>query len=140
MLASSGILILFVFLDSMLYLAFVVYLYSIVRCIVNQANFNNIYKFCNAHHHPMKKMIKNTGYSSLDIVNRYVIPMYRYHVPMGYRYRVPMGYRYRVPMGYRYRVVEPAAPPPLWVPVALALPPKAAPLGNEKEVIKEKST
>ena len=121
MLASSGILILFVFLDSViiLYLAFVVYLYSIVRCIVNQANFNNIYKFCNAHHHLilMKKMIKNTGYSYLDIVNRYVVPMYRY----------------RVPMGYRYRVVEPADPLPLWVPVALALPPKAAPLGNKKK-------
>lgn len=129
MLASSGILILFVFLDSViiLYLAFVVYLYSIVRCIVNQANFNNIYKFCNAHHHLilMKKMIKNTGYSYLDIVNRYVVPMYRY--------RVPMGYRYRVPMGYQYRVVEPADPLPLWVPVALALPPKAAPLGNKKK-------
>ena len=137
MLASSGILILFVFLDSViiLYLAFVVYLYSIVRCIVNQANFNNIYKFCNAHHHLilMKKMIKNTGYSYLDIVNRYVVPMYRYRVPMGYRYHVPMGYRYRVPMGYRYRVVEPADPLPLWVPVALALPPKAAPLGNKKK-------
>ena len=129
MLASSGILILFVFLDSViiLYLAFVVYLYSIVRCIVNQANFNNIYKFCNAHHHLilMKKMIKNTGYSYLDIVNRYVVPMYRY--------RVPMGYRYHIPMGYRYRVVEPADPLPLWVPVALALPPKAAPLGNKKK-------
>jgi hypothetical protein len=128
-LASSGILILFVFLDSViiLYLAFVVYLYSIVRCIVNQANFNNIYKFCNAHHHLilMKKMIKNTGYSYLDIVNRYVVPMYRY--------RVPMGYRYHIPMGYRYRVVEPADPLPLWVPVALALPPKAAPLGNKKK-------
>ena len=129
MLASSGILILFVFLDSViiLYLAFVVYLYSIVRCIVNQANFNNIYKFCNAHHHLilMKKMIMNTGYSYLDIVNRYVVPMYRY--------RVPMGYRYHIPMGYRYRVVEPADPLPLWVPVALALPPKAAPLGNKKK-------
>ena len=78
----------------------------------------------------MKKMIKNTGYSYLDIVNRYVIPMYRY--------RVPMGYRYHVPMGYRYRVVEPADPPPLWVPVALALPPLAAPL-TLKSVIKEKA-
>lgn len=102
MLASSGILILFVFLGSViiLYLAFIVYLYNIVRCIANQSNFDNIYKFCNAHHHLMKKMIKNTGYSYLDIVNRYVVPMYRYMIPMGYRYHVPMGYRYMIPMGY----------------------------------------
>ena len=80
----------------------------------------------------MKKMIKNTGYSSLDIVNRYAIPMHRYRVPMGYRYRVPMGYRYHVPMGYRYRVVEPAAPPPLWVPALWFCRQTAAPLDTKK--------